>query len=243
MTVQDDFTEAAYGRLLDAAMTRFRFVGIAEPLSNDAVCLWRHDIDMSPHRACRLAEMEAERGLRTHYFVMFGSLFYNAFEPAVTRLLRRLPLLGHSVGLHFCPTMQQVADLRGMEDALMREANALSVLIDAPVSSFTLHNPTALAGVALNQLRHAALLNASAPALVGSFTYCSDSNGLWRHRRLDEVIGDASVSRLYALTHPEWWSPAAMSPRERIQRCIDGRAAQVGREYDEGLANFGRPNQ
>ncbi len=64
MTVQDDFTEAAYGRLLDAAMTRFRFVGIAEPLSNDAVCLWRHDIDMSPHRACRLAEMEAERALQ-----------------------------------------------------------------------------------------------------------------------------------------------------------------------------------
>ena len=243
MTVQDDFTEAAYGQLLDAAMARFRFVDLAEPLSDDAVCLWRHDIDMSPHRAYRLANMEAERGLQAHYFVMFGSLFYNAFEPAVTKLLRQLPRLGHSVGLHFCPAMQHVADLRDMEDSLMREANALSALIDAPVTSFTLHNPTAMAGVALDQLHHGALLNASAPALVGSFTYCSDSNGLWRHRRLDEVVEDNSVTRLYALTHPEWWTPDAMSPRARIQRCIDGRAARVGKEYDEDIASFGRPNR
>lgn len=237
-----DFTEVFYGELLDQAKARFRFVLLGDDLSEDGICVWRHDIDMSPHRAYRLAQMEADRGLHANYFVMFGSRFYNPFEPEVTQILRRISDLGHPIGLHFDISAQRPSDVAGLEVALAKEADMLSSLIRAPVKSFTLHDPTKAAVFSLDKPVHGDLLNGSASSLVSTFAYCSDSNGLWRYLRLQDVIADNTVTRLYALTHAEWWTPDSMSPRKRVQRCIDGRAVSVGHLYNLNIAALGRPN-
>ena len=70
----------------------------------------------------------------------------------------------------------------------------------------------------------------------------SDSNGFWRYRRLEDVLTEAKEERLQVLTHPEWLQDRVMTPRERVQRCIDGRAARVAERYDRYLADCGRPN-
>lgn len=237
-----NFTEDFYGQLLDKACAKFRFALLGDDLSEDGICVWRHDIDMSPHRAYRLAQMEAERGVRTNYFVMFGSRFYNPFEPAVTQILRRISDLGHRIGLHFDISAQFAKDEKNITLSLGKEAEMLSLLIRTPVESFTLHDPTKATDFSLNKPVCGHLLNGSASSLVASFDYCSDSNGLWRHRRLQDVIADSAVTRLYALTHAEWWTPNVLNPRDRVQRCIDGRAASVGRTYNQEIVAMGRPN-
>lgn len=239
-----DFTEVGYEAMLREASRRFRFADFSELTGNQWECIWRHDVDMSPHRAVRLAEIEKNAGVRAHYFIMFGSRFYNPFEPGVTQILKRLVGMGHGIGLHFDPSAIPFPNDSGcVQEALLKQADMLSFTLEASVGSFSLHNPTAAQAVGLAKEKYGHLLNVSAPALVNSFSYCSDSNGIWRHRRLIDVIRDSSVRRLYALTHPEWWVPSAMRPRERIQRCIDGRAACASREYDEDLVRFGRPNR
>ncbi len=54
--------------------------------------------------------------------------------------------------------------------------------------------------------------------------YCSDSNGYWRHHRLEDVLHEATDAQLHVLTHPELWQDTVMSPKERVYRCIAGRA-------------------
>jgi hypothetical protein len=239
-----DFTEAGYEALLREASRRFRFADFSDLTGNEGECIWRHDVDMSPHRAVRLAEIEKNAGVRAHYFIMFGSRFYNPFEPGVTHVLKRLAGMGHGIGLHFDPSAIPFPNDSGcVQEALRKQADMLSFVLEASVDSFSLHNPMAAQAVGLTTEKYGNLLNVSAPTLVNSFSYCSDSNGIWRHCRLIDVVRDSSVCRLYALTHPEWWVPSAMRPRERIQRCIDGRAACAGREYDEDLVRFGRPNR
>lgn len=236
-----DFTEAGYASLLDAAKSRFKFVGFDSKDHQSGVAIWRHDIDMSPQRALKMAEIEAASGIQAHYFVMFGSRFYNPCETLVTTILKKISVLGHKIGLHFDVSAYS-QNLARIEKALKNESNLLSDLIGQRISSFSLHNPTLQGGLALNELNYAGLVNASSPILVGSFNYCSDSNGIWRHRRLMDLVNDPSVERLYALTHPEWWTAKPLSPRERVQLCIDGRARQVGIDYDIDIEKYGRPN-
>ena len=243
MTAAVDFTEAAYRELLLAASKRLQFLASLDTGEQANVAIWRHDIDMSPHRALRLAQIESELSLPCHYFAMFGSMFYNTYEPAVTSILRNIVKLGHAVGLHFDASVYPASSLEQMERALAHEAGMLAALLGQPIRSFSLHNPTASAIVKLDAPTHAGLVNASAPALIEAFVYCSDSNGVWRHRRLYDVVTDPEVSRVYALSHPEWWPPEILSPRQRIQRCIDGRSLRVGADYDRGLAAFGRYNR
>ncbi|MES2281938.1 MAG: hypothetical protein V4542_11045 [Pseudomonadota bacterium] len=237
----EDFTELGYAKLLSAAIARFRFVGFDSAADENGVAIWRHDIDMSPHRALKMAEIEADVGVRAYYFVMLGSRFYNACEPSVISLLKKIASLGHIIGLHFDASAYS-GNLAVMEAALKSESILLSGLLDKPIECFSIHNPTAQSGAALTGPLHADLVNASSSSLVKRFTYCSDSNGVWRHRRLMDLVNDPSIERLYALTHPEWWTAMPLRPRERVQLCIDGRARQVGADYDIDVAQFGRPN-
>ena len=236
-----DFTEAGYANLLSAAKARFRFVGFDSATDESGIAIWRHDIDMSPHRALKIAEIEAAVGVSSYYFVMLGSRFYNPCEPAVTVLIKKISSLGHKIGLHFDANAYGGSFAR-LEAALRSESNLLSGLIGKPIDCFSIHNPTAQSGAVLSDRMHADLVNASSPTLVSGFSYCSDSNGVWRHRRLMDLVGDLSVKRLYALTHPEWWTAKPLRPRERVQLCIDGRARQVGTDYDIDVAGYGRPN-
>lgn len=72
--------------------------------------------------------------------------------------------------------------------------------------------------------------------------YVSDSNGYWRYQRLSDVLENSENEKLHILTHPEWWTPEIMPPRERISRCIEGRSAKQHAIYDEALRKAGRLN-
>ena len=235
-----DFTEASYAMLLDAAASRFQFRRIDDDLSGSGIALWRHDVDFSPHRALALARMEAKRSLTANYFVLFTSPFYSALEPKIIDIFREIAGLGHSIGLHYDASMTR--SLEADEARLTFEANTLATLLDRPITTFSLHTPTVVTGPSLDAVMHAGLLNASSSTLRNRFEYCSDSNGLWRFRSLHDVVADSNVERLYALTHPEWWQSEPMPPRQRLQRCIDGRKASSETYYDALLSAHNRPN-
>ncbi len=231
-----DFTLDAYAALLEKAAARYRFVRFGDISAADGRALWRHDIDFSPHRALAMAELEAVRGVRASYFVQLTSPFYNALEPGISARLRRIAALGHDIGIHFEPSSD------ASEEQLAFEARTLESALNVPIRVFSLHNPTTYDAARFEADEVAGLLNASAPVWRHDFVYCSDSNGLWRYRSLVEVIEDADSRNIYALTHPEWWQDVAMPPRERIRRCIDGRAEFCSRYYDGLLEEHGRPN-
>ena len=86
------------------------------------------------------------------------------------------------------------------------------------------------------------MVNAYGARSASATSYVSDSNGYWRHSRLPDVLAEGEAERLHVLTHPEWWQPQPMSPRERLERCIEGRSAAVRDWYDGLLESEGRDN-
>ncbi len=240
--MSDDFTNARYGEILAAAKLKYRFATFADFDGEGCVALWRHDIDFSPHRALALARMEADAGVISTYFVQLSSRFYNVFEPEIAEIIREIGRLGHDIGLHFETETAGRSRETDHERRLTSQAGTLQYLAEKPVTAFSLHNPTTMVGISFDELQHGGLFNASHPKLREEFSYCSDSNGIWRFRSLDAMVADPEITRLYALTHPEWWQAEPMSPRQRLQRCIDGRKAWLENYYDALLATNNRPN-
>lgn len=240
--MSQDFTTERYREILASTGQRFRFVRFDAHAGHDGEALWRHDIDFSPQRAVTLARIEGELGVVATYFVQVSSRYYSVFEPETASALREIAALGHDIGLHFDADVLAHRPAPDYDSRLAFEARVLEEVVESRVGAFSLHNPTALAADVLDGPVHAGLFNASHAVLREEFSYCSDSNGLWRDRALADVLQDPGVRRLYVLTHPEWWQEASMLPRERIQRCIDGRAQRGARHYDDLLARHGRPN-
>ncbi|MDP1571617.1 MAG: hypothetical protein Q8L86_16605 [Vicinamibacterales bacterium] len=239
----EDFTEAAYRGLVAEARQRYTCLSFEEAAAAESGVLWRHDIDISVHRALALAKIEHEAGLQATVFVHLHSRFYNAFEGDIAGRLRAIADLGHLMGLHFDPHAHALApgDAVALERAVAAEAAALQSLAGVTPVAVSLHDPDLRGWETMDAERLGGLPNAYGRTIKARFAYCSDSNGYWRFTPLADAL-TAGHARLHVLTHPEWWVPDAMPPRARIQRAIDGRAAAVARTYDEILAAIAREN-
>jgi hypothetical protein len=117
----------------------------------------------------------------------------------------------------------------------------LEDLFETDIPAFSFHNPDVGGWVAFEENRACDMINTYSRFLKDNYTYCSDSNGYWRFKRLEDVL-NGDERRLHILLHPEWWVPDEMPPRARVDRCIDGRRAKCNSVYDEALKEMGRLN-
>jgi hypothetical protein len=241
--VTEDFTEDAYRCALATAKHRYRF----EPFGtqcDDPHVLWRHDVDVSVHRARRLAWIEADEGVTSTYFFSLHSSFYNLLERAVTDVARETLAAGHRLGLHFDSAYYgRLTSPDELAERIESEARIIGDFLESPVDAVSFHNP----GVLNDDLSFDAdtvrgLVNVYGDRLRSGYEYLSDSNGYWRFRPLLEVLAEGSNDRLHVLTHPEWWQASPMQPRERVIRSVEGRAGRTLRDYDDLLASAGREN-
>jgi hypothetical protein len=241
-TTFEDFTEKAYRELVELARTRLAFEPFGTAAAHPHV-LWRHDVDLSVHRAVALARIEAEYGALSTWFLWLRSPFYSLLERETAERAREIFALGHWLGLHFDPSAHpDLHDKDELERLIAGERRLLEDWLELPVSAVSLHNPDVGHVAGMRDARLAGLPNAYASSLASSYDYVSDSNGYWRYRRPCEVLADPAISRLHVLTHPEWWTPEALSPRDRVVRSVEGRGRRVLGDYDALLARHGRIN-
>lgn len=240
----EDFTEQSYRKNIRLAKANYQFISFNEYRKPGRNVLWRHDVDLSPHRSLKLAQIEAEEQVIATYFIHLHSLFYNFFEAEVTELITKVLDLGHELGLHFDPAYYSQRQVLGHEfaDWLAFEKGILERTFRKNVVAFSLHNPDTSGWPAHEQEEVGGMINTNSRYFKENYGYCSDSNGYWRYRRLFDVLTRAEEEKLQILTHPGWWSPEVMSPRSRVFRCIDGRVAAIINKYDDILAKTGRDN-
>jgi hypothetical protein len=239
--VLEDFTRDNYRRMLRLAAEAYTFKGYTDFNRNERFILWRHDIDFSPHSARELARIEAQEGVQATYFLLLHSGFYNLLEREVTDCVREIMELGHSLGLHFDSEFYGLESEGDLERHLDFERDFLEKIFACEIHVFSFHNPTPFA-MACQRWQYADLINTYAKYFQEHVGYCSDSNGYWRFRRLEDVLRGGEDERLQVLTHPVWWRDNIMSPRERIQRCVTERATKNMAWYDDQLRISERKN-
>lgn len=237
----DDFTRHNYRKLLSLAKQHYSFAGYDGIQDKTTFLLWRHDVDFSMHAAVKLALIEAEEGVSATYFLLLHSEFYNLLEASIVACVKEIQKLGHRIALHFDTGFYPIDNEKDLTQYLTREKKILEDFFEQPISVFSFHNPSPFALTCKNW-QYAQMINTYAAYFQDEVGYCSDSNGYWRHRRLEDVLLEHKEPRLQVLTHPEWWTEAAMSPRDRVARCINGRAMRTGENYDALLAQHDRLN-
>jgi hypothetical protein len=236
-----DFTRTNHRRLLQLARQHYVFRTFVDFQRDERFVLWRHDVDLSMHAARRLAEIEAEEQVRATYFLHLHSEFYNLFEKEVFDAVKAIAALGHQLGLHFDAAFSGTSEEAELERLVAIERAFIEDLLGLPLVALSFHIASPFTQTCCRP-SYGGLVNANSEYLHSEVGYCSDSNGYWRFQRLEDVLRDGGVPRLQVLTHPGLWQDTVMSPRQRVHRCIDGRAEKTKAWYDRILGVNDRQN-
>lgn len=235
----DDFTYATYRRFLatlslDRVNVRFRdFPLRAVPAR---YFILRHDVDMSPDAALRMAELEASEGIRASYFLLFSSPYYNLLTAEHCAFPRRLIELGHEVGLHYDLGVYEKIAGGDMESILCSEARILGALSGVEVRSIARHHPSL--GGTDPFLGRREFINAYDEAFVGQIGYFSDSCGAWRDATYQAFKNGELPPRLQVLIHPLYWQETAQNRWQSLESVVRARQHALEREGRDYWVTF-----
>jgi hypothetical protein len=236
-----DFTRENYRKLLQIAKKKYKFLFYDETDGQTNFVLWRHDIDFSPQSARRLAQIEADEGLKATYFLLPHSDFYNLLEKEIVQCIRDIVNLGHDIGLHFDAGFYNIDNTTSLAEKIFFEKDLIREVFKVEPKVFSFHNPDVFE-LNCTDDKYAGLINTYSLYFKKELGYCSDSNGYWRYDRLEDVLISGKHNSLQVLTHPEWWQDDIMSPRERVLRCLKGRSEKNFNDYDALLKRMNREN-
>lgn len=212
------FSLEAYAALVQAILAQgYHLQGFDTAVADQRHLLLRHDVDVCPKRALRMAEHEAARGWKATYFVLVRSALYALFEDSNLAAVQRIRDLGHTVGLHLDASLYAPDAL---EAAAARECETLERWLGAPVSIISFHRPAkALLG---NAQALAGRDHAYMPRFFNAMGYCSDSRGGWYHGQPLAHPALMQGRALQLLTHPIWWdADETATAREKIDALVE----------------------
>jgi hypothetical protein len=199
-----DFSLAHYRELLEAANTGgYRFSGFDRtPEPGDL--LLRHDVDLSLEAAVALAEVKAEAGAWSTWFLMTRSNFYNLDSAVGVAAVGRLRELGGRVAHH---AVWPDVDLDERFEPVVAWHNPDPEYLSARVEG---------------------AVNVMTAPWFDPEHYRSDSNQRWRHGCPDEQLAAGEFEWLQLLTHPEIWAYEGATMGETMRSFLDAdRSARL----------------
>ena len=132
-----------YCEMLEVVTSQHKSIRYTEIQDCKTFVLWRHDCDMSLNRARAVAELDAQFGVRSTFFILPHSEYYNILELSQTRLVREIASFGHDIGLHLDVNYHLGSQSNfDFEKAINHDTNLLEDLAETKIDTFSFHNPT-----------------------------------------------------------------------------------------------------
>lgn len=210
------FTFKGYSDLIEALrVSGYEFADYHDYARFSRCVILRHDIDNSIEKALTIAELEHEQGVKSTYFTLLRTDFYNPASKKGLSGLKKIQSLGHEIGLHFDEMAYD--ELDDVEDAIKYEAGVLSDIIGTPITTVSMHRPSQKTLDANYDLYP--MVNSYGKTFFNDFKYLSDSRRRWREPA-HNIIKSGEYDRLHILTHPIWYQETEESIHDTIKRFV-----------------------
>lgn len=179
-----------------------------------------------------MAQIERDLNVKSTYFVLFSSSFYNVFEGENVNIIREISKLGHEIGLHYHPAQFKIYRQKPI-DTLEVEIKLLEHLLGKKVYSISRHggwDRDPFAGIKK-------YINANHPYYRGDL-FVHESGRAWT--TLEELINllNNPYKRTQLLIHPENWQEDKVDRIKLLERHIQNLQSKISWLRKENLEYF-----
>ena len=226
-----EFNRENYLKLINFYKSKGYKVSELLPIHSRSLII-RHDVDFNLELALSLAKFEHNNNLKSYYFVLVTSNFYNCFSKNSTSILKKILSYGHKIGLHFDSSIYEYDNLDVLISKIKLEKNFLEQVIGQKIDAITFHRPPASIFDLPKKL--AGMVNLYSKEYFEDFNYFSDSR---RDFRRNPYIFDLNKP-IQLLIHPIWF--------EIDRKDLNSTLAQLKKIYcnefdinlDNNITNF-----
>lgn len=199
-----EFTTKAYIELIGILRHNgYNFCMYPESETVKKSVIIRHDVDFSLEKALEMARIEYDLDVKSTYFILLSTNFYNVFSKESFEKLNQIQSLGHEIGLHFDEKRYDIQTIRDMQNCVELEAEILGKLLNTDIKVVSTHRPSKL--ILENDIQFHQMINSYSSKYFKSMKYVSDSRMNWREDPI-ETIESGKYEKLHILTHPFWYS-------------------------------------
>lgn len=203
--------------------------------SNKKKCvILRHDIDNSIDKALQFAKLEKKEDVKSTYFILLSSPFYNIFNNENRQKLLEISSLGHDLGLHF-DEMNYLGINQDIPTLVKEECQILQNWLSVPIKSVSMHRPSKKTLEA--NYSFDGVINSYGKIFFNDFKYVSDSRHHWREDVIS-IIKSEKFDKLQILTHAFWYNNIDLSMKDSIHDFFKDKIHQTYQDYKNNFTDL-----
>ncbi len=234
-----DFTYTHYEEMMDKIQkSNYKVTFFNESNSHDQELILRHDVDLDLESAYKMALIENKHKIRTTYFILIRSPFYNIFDKSNSDYIKGLLDLGHQIGLHFDEAYYGLNDTDSMIKNVEAEVQILENACNTNISAVSFHRPSTFMLQSDIKLKNG-LVNTYAKNFIKDFKYISDSRRVWKEGCLCKLLEKSAVEhsnpKIQALVHPIWWTDRSMSSQDVMESFLIKKLVIIDSELEKNI--------
>ncbi len=234
-----EFTYDAYRALIKKIISSgYDICDYANIIDAKRAVVLRHDVDNSLEKARDMAKLEygiIQGGVKSTYFVLLTSDFYNLYSKKSISLIKEIIDMGHDIGLHFDEKRYDIKTIEDMKKYVYKEIEILEMLLDYKVTSISMHRPSKM--TLENDIQFDGLINSYGKYFFNDIKYVSDSRMNWRED-VNEVIDSDKYNKIQILTHAFWYSDNKENMRDKINEYIDNASVERWDLLNDNFTNL-----
>ena len=214
------FTYHAYRNLVELIRKKgYSFASYKDWKDKEYCAILRHDIDNDIKKALELAKIENDLGVKSTYFVLVTSDFYNVFSEKNENYLKEILRCGHDIGLHFDEVRYpEILTAQDAINKIMKEGQLLSIVTGKPTEVVSMHRPSKM--ILEADLNIPGMINSYGQTFFKDFKYLSDSRRRWREP-IEEIVNSMEYKKLHILTHAIWYNEKEKDIHDTIRTFIN----------------------
>ncbi|MBK8195089.1 MAG: hypothetical protein IPK76_18450 [Lewinellaceae bacterium] len=222
----------SYEGFLKACLDQgYRFCLFPEIDTSQAQIALRHDIDFDTAFALQSAKIESGLGIKSTYFFLLRSNFYNPFSPQDHENILMIRELGHQISIHFDPTVYE-----DFHQGLQLELALFGELFREEVSIISLHRPNAFFrefDAPIFNIEHT-----YQSKYFRDIKYFADSTGIWRFGHPFDSAEFKERRPLHILIHPVWWMLEGEQNLDKLRTFYDQKVESLKTDFSNNCIPF-----
>lgn len=198
----------------------------------------RHDVDNDLSKALKLAQIEQSKGVKSTYFILVTSDFYNIFSKDNSKIISEIIKCGHQIGLHFDEKTYSIQSENKNGEVcskILFEARLLEIVTENPVKVVSMHRLSKK--MLTEKLVIPGMINAYGTPFIDEFKYVSDSRRHWREP-VEEIVASNKYDKLQILTHAFWYGEKEKNLHDTVELFVNSANKQRYENYAENFTNL-----